>query len=63
MTVSFFGKRRVVAGRFEHADFVFYLHHDNGILLTVYCFNVLHQFAESSFVCLKQVIAEGCAYL
>ena len=34
-----------------------------GMLLTVYCFNVLHQFAECSLVCLKQVIAEGCAYL
>ena len=36
---------------------------DFAILLTVDCFDVLHQFAECSLVCLKQVIAEGCAYL
>ena len=32
-------------------------------LPAVYCFGVFPQFAGCSLVCLKQVIAEGCAYL
>ena len=49
----------MVAGRFEHTDLVFYLHHNDGIFFSVDLGNVLHQPSKGFVVGLENIFREG----
>ena len=63
LAIGFLGQRRVVAGIFEHADFVLYLYHRHRSEAFVLLCQVLHQLREHAAVGLENFLREGTRYL
>ena len=60
---GFLGQRRMVAGTLEHSYLVLYLHHDDGMLLTVNIGDMAEQGGESLPVGIEDVSRKGRSYL
>ena len=57
--IRFFG---IIAGIFQHSDFVFYLNHDNRSLFLIHRSNVFHPLGKSTAIRLKHILRKGTGY-